>query len=126
MNFMAKTTIERTNPGVRTKVEEAGFLGNVFVRPDGLGILKSVNNSWSNSHRPRVSCTRSVFSTKSDIGGISAKVSSVAVEGSNAGYKLFGINILATSSPGYPELKTALEKLQTPASADPMSKFDSF
>lgn len=39
MNFMAKTTIERTNPGVRTKVEEAGFLGNVFVRSDGLGML---------------------------------------------------------------------------------------
>jgi synaptobrevin family protein YKT6 len=42
MNFMAKTTIERTSPGVRTKVEEAGFLGNVYVRPDGLGIPKTI------------------------------------------------------------------------------------
>jgi synaptobrevin family protein YKT6 len=50
MNFMAKTTVERTSPGVRTKVEEAGFLGNVFVRNDGLGLILSIliRKSWRN------------------------------------------------------------------------------
>ncbi|KAL3898021.1 MAG: hypothetical protein SGCHY_003030 [Lobulomycetales sp.] len=104
MNFMAKTTIERTNPGVRTKVEEAGFLGNVFVRSDGLAGVIATDQEYP---------ARVAFSVLNRI------LDEFSQKFPRSNWR--GLTP-ATTGAQYPELKMALEKCQNPSSADPMMR----
>ncbi|KAJ3049840.1 palmitoyltransferase [Rhizophlyctis rosea] len=104
LNFFVKTVTERTQPGQRSKVEEAGSIGYVFVRSDGLAAVIVTEPEYPD---------RTAFSILNKLlDEFAAKFPADKWSSLNP----------AITSPQYPELKKHLTVAQDPQSADPFMR----
>lgn len=104
MNFFAKTAAERTNPGVRQKIEQEAYVGHVFVRHDGCAGIVVTDAAYP---------TRVAFNLINKV-----------TDEFMAKFPRNRWNTItpATTATMFPELKAALVKYQEPQAADPMMK----
>ncbi|KAI9209069.1 Longin-like domain-containing protein [Polychytrium aggregatum] len=101
MGFFSVTAAERTQPGVRQKIESDNYVGNVYTRVDGLSAVMITDGEYP---------TRVAFSALNRL---------LEEFAGRFPQSQWASLTPAQTQPAYPELKTHLQTFQNPEGADP-------